>query len=578
MKAFLITLLVLLGLLVIAFLSWFFAMKAKGKCPICMLQKILIPRKITMDIEEEPNHSNTAAPRPPMGWSSWNTFRNNINQDLILETAHAMVDSGLAEAGYQYINLDDCWQSSSRDAEGKLQGDLNTFSRGIPSLIQGINQLGLKVGLYSSNGTLTCEDLPASLGNEMLDAETFATWGCEFLKYDFCHHIRISGDCPPIEQLVLNPVGDTTERILKPEDAVFSGRAKIMNADEPGKQAIGFLGYGSGSAKFTLDGVEGGEYVLTVVHLKPLARRKQYMQAVVNGTLYELFFPETKGFSQSGRTQIKIMLSAGKNTIEIKNPVKTHADSSYLQYRRMGNALKAATKRQATLSGTPEKEMVFSICEWGMANPYLWGAKAGEMWRTTPDITPNWKRIMWIYHRSLPLYEYAGPHHWNDPDMLEVGNGKLTEAENKSHFSLWCMMAAPLMLGNDIRRFVVDGQKDAQNEVLRIVTNQNLIAIDQDPLGKAAKRIQKQGDIEILARPLEGGDIALCLFNGSSRSKTVHFDLSELTKDPYLGLSKETGHSYELHNMWTDEQSVGTSITEVIEKHGTLVYRIKGEA
>lgn len=134
-------------------------MKANGKCPLCALKKYL-SRLNTIDISEDEEYSeNKVAQTPPMGWSSWNTFRNNIDQDIIMQTAHAMKDSGLANAGYEFINLDDCWQSSLRDSDGKLQGDLGTFSRGIPKLIKDINALGLKVGLYSSNGTLTCEDL-----------------------------------------------------------------------------------------------------------------------------------------------------------------------------------------------------------------------------------------------------------------------------------------------------------------------------------------------------------------------------------------------------------------------------------
>ena len=171
MKYLAIILVAVLAILIVVFISWFLNMKANGKCPLCALKKIFIPTKLTIDISEDEEYSeNKVAQTPPMGWSSWNTFRNNIDQDIIMQTAHAMKDSGLANAGYEFINLDDCWQSSLRDSDGKLQGDLGTFSRGIPKLIKDINALGLKVGLYSSNGTLTCEDLPASLGNERLDA------------------------------------------------------------------------------------------------------------------------------------------------------------------------------------------------------------------------------------------------------------------------------------------------------------------------------------------------------------------------------------------------------------------------
>lgn len=575
MKYFLIVLIAVIAILLVLFAAWFFNMKANGKCPLCALKKIFIPTKLTIDISEEEDYSAKVAQTPPMGWSSWNTFRNNIDQDIIMQTARAMKQSGLASAGYEFVNLDDCWQSSMRDSDGKLQGDLGTFSRGIPNLIKDINALGLKVGLYSSNGTLTCEDLPASLGNERLDAKTLASWGCEFFKYDFCHHKRISGDCPAVEHIVITKPKTGFEIDLRPEDATFTGRAKIIKMpDVPSKKAIGFISHGSGSASFDFDAEQNGEYIVTFVFHKTMARKPQYMQMHINGKLYEVFFPETKGFSPLGRQQVKVELNAGTNHMEIKNPIATAIDSSYIQYKRMGDALKEATELWAKVTNTEEKPITYSICEWGTAKPWLWGAKAGSMWRTTPDIMANWKSITWIYNRTLRLYESTGAGHFNDPDMLEVGNGKLTDDENRAHFSLWCMLAAPLMLGNDIREFVVNGAADKENETLKIVTNKHLIAVDQDPLCKSAKRIKKSGGIDIIARPLANGDIALCLFNTAGSVKSISFNLDELVSDKYLGI--ETAPSgYELHDLWTDERTTGTTISATIPKHATVVYRIK---
>lgn len=575
MKYFLIILLAIIAILIVLFAAWFFSMKANGHCPICALKKIIIPTKLTIDTSEAEDYGAKTAPVPPMGWSSWNTFRNNINQDIILETARAMQKSGLAAAGYEYVNIDDCWQSSMRDSDGKLQGDLGTFSRGIPQLIKEINSLGLKVGLYSSNGTLTCEDMPASLQNEVLDAKTLASWGCEFFKYDFCHHIRINGSCPAIEHIVLNKPGTSIEYDLKPEDAEFTGKAKIIKGDCPSKKAIGFISYGSGSAEFTVDADSRGEYIFTSVYLKTATRKEQYMQIIVNGKLYEMFYPKSNGYSQCGRNQIKIDLAAGENKIIIKNPIVTTIDSSYIQYKRMGDALKNATAMWARVTNTPEKPITYSICEWGMAKPYLWGAKAGSMWRTTPDINTNWKWIVKIYQHTLKLYEYSGPGHFNDPDMLEVGNGKLTPDENRAHFSLWCMLAAPLMLGNDIREFIdSNGKPNKDNEILKIVTNKHLIAVDRDALGKAAKRLKKAGGVDIIARPLANGDVALCLFNYASSTKTVNFNLDELLNEPYLQLEGKPA-TYELHDLWTDERSSGTSVSATLRSHSTVVYRVK---
>ena len=575
---FLIVLIAIIVILAVLFVSWFFTMKANGKCPLCAIKKITIPRKITMDISETENYNNGVAQTPPMGWSSWNTFRNHIDQDMIMEVAEAMVNSGLADAGYKYVNLDDCWQSSMRDSDGKLQGDLRTFSRGIPQLIKDINQLGLKVGLYSSNGDLTCEDMPASLGNEDLDAKTLASWGCEFFKYDFCHSHPISGDCPAIEKIELNRI-DTNDfnslEVLKPEDAEFTGMAKIIKLSElPSGQAIGFLNHGAGSATFKVISLPKGKYALTVVHQKTFRRTDSYAQITVNGKIYEMFFPRGKGFSDSGRTQIVVDLKDGENVITVQNPIATVADSSYIQYKRMGDALKNATKEWAKFTNTPEKPIVYSICEWGTAQPWDWGRKAGNMWRTTHDIMPIWKSIVLLYDFTIKKYAAAGPGGWNDPDMLEVGNGKLSEDENRAHFSLWCMMAAPLMLGNDIRKFV-DGNNNAVegNSALKIVTNKQLIAIDQDTLGRPAKRLKKVTGVDIIARPLANGDTALCLFNRSAGNKNIHLNLKELLADEYLDTPQVD--QYELHDLWSDERNTASAVSVSLPKHSVKVYRIK---
>lgn len=568
------------AVLLVLFVSWFFTMKANGKCPICALKKLAIPRKITMDISDVDDYDSVGAPTPPMGWASWNKFRNHIDQDKIYETAKAMRDSGLSQAGYRFVNIDDCWQSSMRDKDGKLQGDLGTFSRGIPALIRDINALGLSVGLYSSNGALTCEDMPASTGTEELDAKTFASWGCEFFKYDFCHNESISGDCPAIEKIELNRLdysGDevNTFKQLNPEDAAFTGMARVIKLnDVPSKKAIGYLNHGAGTATFEITDLPKGKYAITVVHQKDCRKKDSYAQIVVNGKLHEMFFPRGKGFSDTGRTQLEIELKDGLNTIKIFNPVVTIADSSYIQYKRMGDALKNATRQWAEFTHTPEKPITYSICEWGTAKPWDWGAKAGNMWRTTHDILPTWFSIMKLYNFTMKHYLQASPGHWNDPDMLEVGNGKLTEDENRSHFSLWCMMAAPLMLGNDIREFVNEnGEPDKDNATLRIVTNKHLIAVDQDTLGKPAKRIKKSAGIDVIARPLANGDVAICFLNCKSSSNSVRFNISDLAADDYLSFT--ASDSYELHNLWSDERTTGSMVSATMPKHGVMVYRIK---
>lgn len=570
-----IILLAIAAILLVWFVAWFIITRVNGNCPLCAMEKIARPSKLTIDTTDAPNYGGATV--PPMGWSSWNTFRQNINQDLILEVAEAMEASGLAEAGYNYINLDDCWHSSVRDEMGRLQGGLGTFSMGIPALIKQLNSRGFKVGLYSSNGNLTCEDLPASLGHERLDAKTLASWGCEFFKYDFCHHHVLKGDVPIIENLQLNLPGTTEPAlILLPGEAEFTGKGRVVKcSDLPSGQGIGMIGYGSGTAGFRFSVEAGGTYALTLAYNKSLCFHQRYLRIRVNnGKEHELLFPTTKGASPTGRIQLTVELQSGENHLLLYNPVVTRADSSYLQYARMGRELQEATKEWAVITGEEERPIIYSICEWGFAYPYKWGAKAGNMWRTTPDIMPKWLSIKTIYEHNVRLYDHAGPGAWNDPDMLEVGNGKLTENENRAHFSLWCMMAAPLILGNDVRKFV-DGNNEQvrENPTLKIVTNKNLINIDQDPLCKPCKRIRRQAGLDILARPLQNGDVALCLFNKGTSRRTVTYDINALADDAYLNFRKTPG-KYEVHELWSDEWFNDNTINATVPHHGVKVYRI----
>lgn len=573
---FFIFFLILIIAAIILFAIWFAKYRASGKCPLCAIQKLLTkPTEITIDIDNEKEYGNDAALTPPMGWSSWNTFRQNINEDLILNTAEAIKKSGLLEAGYNYINLDDCWQSSMRDKNGCLQGDLERFPNGIASLVRKLNSMGFKAGIYSSNGTLTCEDLPASLNKETEDAKTFASWGCEFFKYDFCHHNIISGDAPVIEALEISMPHKTSELTLHPEDAELCGKAKIVNIKAlPSGKGIGLLNHGAGKAIFKPIVNLDGYYVLTIIYNKSATKKEPYLQVTVNSELYEVFFPKTKAFSATGRIQLLIKLSGGTNEIIIENPVRTIADSSYIQYRRMGCALKKASADFAAEHGITEKPITYSICEWGKSFPWSWGAKAGNMWRTTEDIMAKWISIHSIYSRTIKLYNYAGPGHWNDPDMLEVGNGNLTEEENKTHFSLWCMMAAPLILGNDIRRFIgADGEPNFNNPTLKTVTNKSLIIIDQDPLGKAAKKIKSENGIDIIARPLSNGDIAVCFYNKSVRDKGFSYNINDIAADDYLDFSTSRT-AYTVHELWSDERFTANTISATLPKHGCKVFRI----
>lgn len=565
----LVIIITLLIILIIAFCTWFFSTAADGNCPICQLKAIKL-NKITIDITKDKDYEG-GSKTPIMGWSSWNTLRNHIDEDTIYDTARAMVNTGLADAGYKYINIDDCWQSSLRDSDGRLQGDLESFPSGMDNLCKRINAIGLKMGLYTSNGTLTCEDLPASLGNEEIDAKTFAAWGAEFFKYDFCHNETISGRTPMIEYIDISVKGERSSLKLTPDMAKYTGRAKTVKVKElPTGKAIGFLNHAAGKASFNVNVATAGEYVFTIHFKKMASKRKQYLQIVVNGEVHEVFFPATIAFTPDARVQALIRLQSGANSIVLQNPVVTRADAEYIQYRRMGKALEDATNAWATYTNQPVKPITFSICEWGSALPWTWGAKAGNMWRTTHDIIAKWWRIVMLYKRTIKLYKYASPGHINDPDMLEVGNGKLSVEENRSHFSLWCMMAAPLVLGNDIRKLEDGSKKSAV--ILSLVTNPNLIEIDQDALVKPAKIFKKQGSVDILARPLENGDVAVCFFNKSKKNKEIEIELNELKKDKYLRL--ERTNSCEICDLWTNDIFHSDSIKAHIPAHGVKVYRI----
>lgn len=315
-----------------------------------------------------------------MGWNSWNKFACNVNEGLIRSAADSMVSSGMKAAGYTYIVIDDCWHGT-RDAKGFIQPDAKKFPSGMKALGDYIHAKGLKFGIYSDAGSKTCGGFPGSRGHEFQDAQSYASWGVDYLKYDWCNT-------------------DTQD-----------------------------------------------------------------------------------------------------------------AQSSYLT---MSEALQA--------SGRP---IVFSLCEWGNSKPWLWAKNIGNLWRTTGDIYDAWDGqyqysmgMLRIVDMQAELAPYAGPGHWNDPDMLEVGNGGMSDSEYRAHFSLWAMFAAPLMAGNDLAAMTP--------QTAAILLNKEVIAVDQDPLGVAASRVFKDGDVEVWARPLKGGGRAVVLFNRGKVARDIAVSWEQL--------------------------------------------------
>lgn len=545
-------------------------------CPVCAVKKFIRSKRLNQPITEK--YNNGVALTPPMGWSSWNLFKYKINENLIKEIAEAMAKSGLAEAGYKYVNIDDCWQNSSRDENGKLQTDFITFPSGIKSLNEYVNSLGLKLGIYSSNGTHTCEDYPASLGNERIDADTFAEWGVEYFKYDFCHNVPLPTAAPWIIKVNVGEKSgrDFYEAFAK--DAVLSGEARLEKDEKAeGGFYIKGLCAGNGAAEFKdIDVKEAGKYVLTLTVSKAKKERKFLVISVNSEKEYYLDVPALNHYTPEHRFQLEVYLEAGENTIRLYNPIASKQDSAFFQYKLMGNELKRATKEYAEKNGTEEKKIIYSICEWGRNKPWKWGAEAGNLWRTTPDIIPDWKSVIALYELTVRLGKHAGPGGWNDPDMLEVGNGKLTHEENKSHFSLWCMMCAPLILGNDVRKFIKsDGTVDTDSKIYQILTNKNLIGINQDILGIPCRKVKGFSHsplVDVLVKPLDGKRAAVCVLNKGSSSKKVKIQIDKIAAFADVNVDKK--EKYNIFNCWTEEKNEGKEFVSITQKHGCDVFII----
>ena len=367
---------------------------------------------------------NGLALTPPMGWNSWNKFACNVNEQIVRDSADAMVSSGMRDAGYVYVVIDDCWHGS-RDANGFITADAQRFPSGIKAVADYIHSRGLKLGIYSDAGRLTCGSRPGSEGHEYQDALTYARWGVDYLKYDWCN----TGD---------------------------------RNAQEA--------------------------------------------------------------------------------------------------YAVMADALRQ--------SGRP---IVFSICEWGTSKPWLWAKNTGNLWRTTGDIwdsfaakdkARDWEHpVLEIADLNEPLWPFAGPGHWNDADMLEVGNGGMTPAEYRSHFSLWAIMASPLMAGNDIAHM--------DESTRSILLNKEVIAVDQDPLGIQGRRVWKDADREVWVKPLAGGARAVLLFNRGAQPASIRATAEQLGYPPRLRASVRDLWAHRSLRRWSG------ALEAVVEPHGVAMYRIE---
>jgi alpha-galactosidase len=369
---------------------------------------------------------------PPMGWNSWNYFACEINEKIIREMADAMVTSGMKDAGYIYVNIDDCWHGM-RDSLGFIHPDSSRFPSGMKALANYIHSKGLKFGIYSDAGWKTCGGRPGSRGYEYQDAMQYAKWGIDYLKYDWCN-------------------------------------------------------------------------------------------------------------------------TGGLN-----------AEGAYLTMR---DALYSA--------GRP---VVFSLCEWGNNKPWEWGKNIGHLWRTTGDITKcfdcivdhgTWKSwgVMYILDMQEGLRNFAGPDHWNDPDMMEVGNG-MSVNEDRAHFSMWCMLAAPLIAGNDLRKL--------SDEAKEILINKEVIAVNQDSLGIQGFKYFSKDSLEIWFKPLRNDDWAVCFLNRSLKNQKILFDWTkENIIDSLTGRKIDKVNPYKIKDLWR-KKDFGTTneiLTAEVPGHDVLMIRL----
>lgn len=358
------------------------------------------------------------AQTPPMGFNNWNAFGCDVSETLMKQTADVLVSSGLAAAGYRYVNIDDCWSLRERGPDGRLVPDPVKFPGGIRGVADYVHSRGLKLGIYGDAGTKTCAGYPGSLGREVLDARTWADWGVDYLKYDNC-------------------------------------------------------------------------------------------------------------YNQSDGSQADFIR----------------------RYTAMRDALRA--------TGRP---IVYAVCEWGQSRPWEWATGVGQLWRTGGDISDNWTSLRTIIAGNAPLYPFAGPGHWNDPDMLEIGNGGMTDTEYRTHMSMWAMMAAPLLIGTDLRT--------ASPATMAILGNRDIIAIDQDRLGVQGRVVRDSGGLLVLDKPLANGDRAIALYNSTDALATVSVAVGA------TGLRR--AGAYRLTDVWTGEtRQARSTISAAVAAHGTVVYRVR---
>lgn len=454
---------------------------------------------------------------PAMGWASWNHFRQDINEPIILGTARAMANSPLAAAGFEFINLDDCWQSSERDMNGELQFDAAAFPDGA-GMIDQIHALGLKVSLYSSCGPMTCEDRPGSYGHEYRDAQTFADWGVDGLKYDYCHVVDQTTDekllnrSPKVVRVECLNQGTGQRITLTADAATRQGTAQLAKTDQ---DVVFAEGLSTGTLTFHTV-LALGRWVFTVTYLKEEQINRAFLTLQIGSHSYPLWFPRSSGWSPTGRVQAIIDIPAEETQFTLTNPIRDRATDAIFRYAQMHQAI------TDTATGQPLR---YFVCEHGRNQPWEWAPAFADSYRISSDIQNNWASVVQCYERAMAVAPFAKEGCYADPDMLEVGNGQLTNVENQTHFSLWCFLSAPLILGNDLRHIADDAE--AGGNALAVVTNPQLIAVNQTrPYLPAARTVT--GDVDVLVKYLADGRAAVCVVNKADNPQTATVSLRQL--------------------------------------------------
>ena len=429
----------------------------------------------TLDIEIGP----TICLTPPMGWNSWNHFAGRVSDEIIRATADTMVATGLIDHGWTYVNIDDTWEGS-RDANGEIQSN-NKFPD-MKALADYVHSKGLKFGVYSSPGPKTCAGFEATFQHEDQDAATYAKWGVDYVKYDWCSYGNIARDITLQQYADLVP--DSAEQLkslTEEERKLQSNRRRTPDED---------------------------------------ARLKEVRTEL--GAIYRKMDPDK-------RKQIDL-------------------DVLQKPYKQFGESLAKVNR-----------DIIFSYCQYGMGSSWEWaGALGGNCWRTTGDISANWRSMSGIGFGQNGHEKYAGPGHWNDPDMLEIGNRGLSPDECYTHMTLWCMLDAPLLIGCDMTKM--------DDLTASIFANDEVIGVSQDSLGKQGYRMKKDGTSEVWIKPLADGTLAVALFNRGLDTATVAATWDDL---------KLTGPQA-VRDLWRQKdmgpQATGLSVP--VASHSAELFRV----